>query len=134
MVTFLYSSKLLLLLKKLSIDRHTSIFLLLLKKLYLDVRWLYNILYLNWICNWRDMIFFTSLRVSVVIMCLMLFLLLMTEVWNKFTSKLTSTGIQFRIEKSEKRKLPNLTICPWTQRARFVLIYVFCYFVFVLLL
>ncbi len=36
----------------------------------------------------------------------------MKDVWNKFESKLTATGIQFQTEKMTKKKFPLLTICP----------------------
>jgi hypothetical protein len=53
------------------------------------------------------------LESMVVVVCLFLFLLLMKDVWNKFASKLTATGVQLRTEQITKKLFPHLTICPW---------------------
>ncbi len=77
---FWYAS---LVLKKLYIDWYTQF--LLLKKLWDQVfekktELFYTLLYCHFICNWRE------IRVLVVMVCFILFLLLMTEVWNNFVS------------------------------------------------
>jgi hypothetical protein len=70
--------------------------------------------YFKCVLNWKEkMRFFILVKSVVVVVCLIMFLILMKDVWNKFESKLTSTGVQFRTEKMTKRKLPHLTICPW---------------------
>jgi hypothetical protein len=39
---------------------------------------------------------------------------MMGDVWSKFVSKMTSTGITFRSDKEDDRKyLPSFTFCPW---------------------
>ena len=44
---------------------------------------------------------------------LIVFLVLMRDVWNKFSSKMTSTGITF-VEPDESGMLfPPFTVCPW---------------------
>ena len=53
------------------------------------------------------------IKFTVVIVCSSLFLALMRDVWNKFESKITITGVQFRSEEITEKKLPHMTICPW---------------------
>jgi len=43
----------------------------------------------------------------------LMFLLLMDDVWSKFTSKMTSTGVTFEGESETKKQLPYFTFCPW---------------------
>jgi len=66
-----------------------------------------------------------SIKSVVILVCIVLFLFLMKDVWNKFKTKLTSTGVQFRTENIVKKRLPLLTICPWPRfkKQGFFLIY-----------
>jgi hypothetical protein len=39
---------------------------------------------------------------------------MMRDVWSKFVSKMTSTGVTFKsVEKDDKKFLPSFTFCPW---------------------
>jgi hypothetical protein len=41
---------------------------------------------------------------------------MMGDIWSKFVSKMTSTGVTFRSDKEDDRKrkyLPSFTFCPW---------------------
>ncbi len=56
---------------------------------------------------------FIIIKSLVVVVCIALFLVLMKDVWYKYESKLTATGVQLRTERLTKKRLPLLTICPW---------------------
>ncbi len=42
-----------------------------------------------------------------------MFFFLMTDVWSKYTSKMTATGINFCGNKEKEKQLPHFTFCPW---------------------
>ena len=56
--------------------------------------------------------YFTLLKIVITIFCTFLFLILMEDVWNKYSSKITRTGIRVQSSREEKKYLPCLTICP----------------------
>ena len=56
--------------------------------------------------------YFTLLKIVITIFCTFLFLILMEDVWNKYLSKITHTGIRVQSSREEKKYLPCLTICP----------------------
>jgi hypothetical protein len=58
----------------------------------------------------RKRFIFNSLTFILVLICLSLFLLLMNDVWNKFSNKLTSTGITYKA--NDALRLPCFTIHP----------------------
>ena len=57
--------------------------------------------------------YLTPLKIIFTILCVILFLLLMKDVWNKYSSEITRTGTRVRYSsKAEEKKLPCLTVCP----------------------
>ena len=46
------------------------------------------------------------------IFCTVLFLLLMADVWSKYTSRFTSIGVRFEPQNRLKKALPCATACP----------------------
>ena len=50
------------------------------------------------------------LRAVAYILCIWLFINLMKDIWIKFSSKVTTTGIRFRFSNAEARPLPCFTI------------------------
>ena len=55
---------------------------------------------------------FTALKVITTLVCILLFLALMKEAWNKFDRKTTNTGSRIRFWKNKNKTLPCMTICP----------------------
>ena len=49
-------------------------------------------------------------KVSVYIFCVGLFIFLMKDIWFKFSSKITTTGIRFRLDSSTARPFHCLTM------------------------
>ena len=57
---------------------------------------------------------FQFLRNFLFVIFLFMFFIMMRDVWSKFASKMTSTGVNFRsTEKDDKKFLPSFTFCPW---------------------
>jgi hypothetical protein len=57
---------------------------------------------------------FKFLRNFLFVIFLFMFFIMMRDVWSKFVSKMTSTGVTFRrTEKDDKKFLPSFTFCPW---------------------
>jgi hypothetical protein len=56
---------------------------------------------------------FFFLKYFFLVLCLIMFFILMYDVWVKFNLKLTTTGVIFRDEKITKKSIPSYTICPW---------------------
>jgi hypothetical protein len=54
---------------------------------------------------------FVGLKVAFTATCLALFLLLMTDVWNKFSLKVTSTGVKVKYNAGSEKQLPCITFC-----------------------
>ena len=48
-----------------------------------------------------------------VALCIVFFLLLMTDTINKFSQKMTSIGVIIKESHSQTKILPCVTICPW---------------------
>ena len=65
-------------------------------------------------CNGNQLLFFNALRCFFFLIFLIMFFIIMRDVWSKFVSKMTSTGITFQSnEKDGKKFLPSFTFCPW---------------------
>ena len=47
------------------------------------------------------------------LVCFVLFIVLMLDVWDKFSKKMTNMGVVFQEKDVELKELPCLTICPW---------------------
>ena len=57
--------------------------------------------------------YLSFLSIFFKLICTFLFLLLMKDVWNKYSSEITRTGTRVRYSsKAEEKKLPCLTVCP----------------------
>ncbi len=57
--------------------------------------------------------FFTFAKVIVSLVCTIIFVLLMTDVWEKFNSRMTNTATQFIENKKDVEKfLPSVSVCP----------------------
>jgi hypothetical protein len=57
---------------------------------------------------------FMFLRNFLFVIFLFMFFIMMRDIWSKFVSKMTSTGVTFRsTEKDDKKFLPSFTFCPW---------------------
>ena len=59
---------------------------------------------------------FNLLRIFLFTIFLVVFFIMMADVWLKFVSKMTSTGVTFRSDndsKNGKKFLPSFTVCPW---------------------
>ena len=54
--------------------------------------------------------FYYFSKVSVYIFCVGLFIFLMKDIWFKFSSKITTTGIRFRLDSSTARPFHCLTM------------------------
>ena len=47
------------------------------------------------------------------LICFALFIVLMLDVWDKFSKKLTNMGVAFQENDVQDKELPCVTICPW---------------------
>ena len=56
--------------------------------------------------------FHNSLKITFSILCTILFLMLMEDVWNKYSSNFSRTGIRVRYSSEESKQLPCITLCP----------------------
>ena len=55
---------------------------------------------------------FYFLKIIDTIGNLLLFLILMNDVWIKYRSKITTTGVRTRYSKADEKQLPCFTLCP----------------------
>ena len=53
-----------------------------------------------------------TFKIIFSVLCTILFLIFMKDVWNKYSSEITRTGIRVRNSREGKKLLPCLTICP----------------------
>ena len=59
-------------------------------------------------------LFFNFLRSFLFVIFLVMFFIIMQDVWSKFVSKMTSTGVTLKSSKEDDKKLlPSFTFCPW---------------------
>ena len=57
--------------------------------------------------------FYKIAKLLAMILCICLFLLLMSEIWTKFLSKETTMSVLLEIENIEEKLPPCLTACPF---------------------
>ena len=62
--------------------------------------------------NFKSTLYF-FLAFIVVIFCSVFSVVLTVDVWNKFTSGFTATGVRFQDSNVDRKLLPCLTVCPW---------------------
>ena len=62
----------------------------------------------------RSFILFCFLKVSIYAICVGLFIYLMKDIWFKYSSKITTTGIRFRLDNANPRPLHCFTIHDFT--------------------
>lgn len=48
-----------------------------------------------------------------LLLCIALFIVLMIDIWCKYTEGMTTVGIRFYGVDKQEKKLPCLTFCPW---------------------
>ena len=53
------------------------------------------------------------LKLASLILCIVLFCLLMTDIFEKYSKMLTSIGIIVEEYDKDEKKLPCFTLCPW---------------------
>ena len=61
----------------------------------------------------KPIFLFNLIKYSLFITFSFMFFFFMADVWSKYTSKMTSTGVTFHGEKETKKQLPYFTFCPW---------------------
>ncbi len=57
--------------------------------------------------------FVFSLRIFAMTTCLLLFIYLMLDIFEKFSAKMTNVGVQTRSQKEDTKFLSCITACPW---------------------
>jgi hypothetical protein len=63
-------------------------------------------------------VFFGFLKILSFFICFALFLLLMIDVWQKFSDGMTNMGSRFYDQGVDKKNLPCFTICPFSAYKR----------------
>ena len=53
------------------------------------------------------------LKLACVLVCLVLFCLLMADIFDKFSKKMTNIGVIVEESDKDEKDLPCLTLCPW---------------------
>ena len=53
------------------------------------------------------------LKLACVLVCLVLFCLLMVDIFDKFSKKMTNIGVIVEESDKDEKDLPCLTLCPW---------------------
>ena len=53
------------------------------------------------------------LRLASLFLCIALFCLLMSDIYFKYSNKLTSVGVIIEEYEQDEKDLPCLTLCPW---------------------
>ena len=53
------------------------------------------------------------LRLASLLLCIALFCLLMSDIYVKYSNKLTSVGVIIEEYEQDEKDLPCLTLCPW---------------------
>ena len=54
------------------------------------------------------------IKLASLMFCIALFCLLMSDIYEKFSKKMTSVGVVINEYEQDEKELPCLTLCPWT--------------------
>ena len=67
--------------------------------------------------------FFTILQLASFLSCIVLFLLLMFDSYEKFTNKMTNVGVRMKLIEVTEKYLPCVTFCPLQAFRKFGIFY-----------
>ena len=56
---------------------------------------------------------FIALKFFSFLICSVFFIILILDVWEKFTKKMTNMGVRFNDDKLVEKNFPCITVCPW---------------------